>query len=251
MQTPSYQVAAALFLLLVAFLAFLSLRGFRAALRAAGSSLERSRRGVGLAAALLLAWLAYVGVVAQSGILRDFTALPPRLLLVLLPPFAFAAALCLLPAVGRLLDTAPSAALVYVQSFRVLMEIILWLLFRAGVVPVQMTFEGRNWDILVGLTAPVVAYMCFTRRAWSPGVAMLWNLGGLALLLNIVIVSALSTPAPFRVFMEGPANTMVADLPFVWLPSFVVPVALCSHLLSLRQLLRAGRRPVAPAMQLA
>ena len=67
-------------------------------------------------------------------------------------------------------------------------------------------------------------------------------LAGLALLLNIVGVAMLSVPGPLRVFMNEPANTIIAEWPFVWLPAFVVPVALWSHLLSLRQLVRRGAR---------
>jgi hypothetical protein len=121
------------------------------------------------------------------------------------------------------------------------MEIVLWLTFVDNIIPIQMTFEGLNYDILVGLTAPVVACFCFTIKKWSRTVAIIWNFFGLALLLNIVVISVLSAPVPFRVFMNEPANTFVAQLPFVWLPAFVVPVAYWMHILSLKQLLTANK----------
>lgn len=251
MQNALYPTATALFVLLVAALCLLALRGLNAAWRAGGLPPASRRRRLWWAALSLGAWLSYAAVLAGTGILRQFDALPPRLLLILLPPLLLAVALCRRASVGRLLDATPAAGLVYVQAFRILMEIILWLLFRAGLIPVQMTFEGRNWDILVGLSAPVVAYMCFTRRAWPLRVALLWNLAGLALLLNIVVVAVLSVPLPFRVFLNEPANTIVADFPFVWLPAFVVPLAMCCHLLSLRQLQRRGAaRPLETAAPL-
>jgi hypothetical protein len=117
------------------------------------------------------------------------------------------------------------------------MQIILWMVFLDNIIPVQMTFEGRNFDILVGLTAPVIAYFCFIKKSWSRQAAIAWNIFGLLLLANIVVVSILSSPVPFRVFMNEPANTIIAKLPFVWLASFVVPVAYWMHILSLKQLL--------------
>jgi hypothetical protein len=99
-----------------------------------------------------------------------------------------------------------------------------------------MTFEGRNWDILVGLTAPLVA-LVLTRKPLL-GFAKLWNIAGLLILGNIVGVALLSAPLPFRVFLNEPANTIIAEFPFVWLPSVLVPIAYTLHLLSWRQLMR-------------
>jgi len=123
--------------------------------------------------------------------------------------------------------------------FRVPMELILWRLAAAKVIPVVMTFEGRNFDILVGLTAPLVAWLAFSRRWVSPGPVIFWNVFGLVLLGNIVTIGILSTPAPFRRFFDGPPNEMVAYFPFVWLVSFVVPLAFTGHVASIRQQLRA------------
>ncbi|MFY7999641.1 MAG: hypothetical protein ACOVSW_13665, partial [Candidatus Kapaibacteriota bacterium] len=116
------------------------------------------------------------------------------------------------------------------------MEIILWQLFLAGIIPVQMTFEGRNFDILVGLTAPIVAWL-LARKKMPRTALIVWNWASMAILLNIVIVAVLSTPVPFRVFMNEPANTVILSFPFVWLPTVVVPIAFLGHIASLRQIL--------------
>ena len=70
-----------------------------------------------------------------------------------------------------------------------------------------------------------------------------WNILGLALLANIVTVAVLSTPTPFRQFTGGPPNLLPSTFPFVWLPSFLVQVALGSHLLVFRQLRRRRDEP--------
>jgi hypothetical protein len=65
-----------------------------------------------------------------------------------------------------------------------------------------------------------------------------WNVLGLALLANIVAIAVLSTPTLHR-FPEGPPNVLPSTFPWVWLPSFLVQVALGSHLLVFRRLRRA------------
>jgi hypothetical protein len=76
------------------------------------------------------------------------------------------------------------------------------------------------------------------------------------LLANIVLVAILSTPNPFRVFTEGPPNLLPSTFPYVWLPSFLVQLALLGHLMLFRRLrsasvterdVAAGRTP--PAIQ--
>jgi hypothetical protein len=116
-------------------------------------------------------------------------------------------------------------------------EVLLWMLFLQNLVPVQMTFEGRNLDILAGIFGPIVGYFCLHKKSLSKSVAVIYNIVSLALLINIVATAILSTPYPFRVFMNEPANIIVAYFPFVLLPSFLVPLAYFIHLISLRQLL--------------
>ncbi len=186
----------------------------------------------GLAAA---AWLTLTAALAERGVLREWQALPPRLLLVVVPPVILTVFLLRSRRVGALLDSLPVAALVAPQVFRVAVELLLWRLYREGRIPVQMTFEGRNWDILVGLTAPVVAVLVARHRF---GLARIWNGAGLVILANIVVVAILSAPLPFRQFMNEPANTVIADFPWVWLPGVLVPVAYALHLLSWRQVAR-------------
>ena len=135
-----------------------------------------------------------------------------------------------------LLAAVPPAWLVAAQTFRIPVEIVLWRLAVAGVIPELLSFHGRNVDILVGLTAPVVAYACFVRRAWPARVAVWWNWAGIVILLNVVVLVQLSAPTPWRIFETDPPATFIGDWPYIWLPAFLVPLAWVLHALSLRQL---------------
>ena len=230
--TTTDYLLVSLTLLVVAMALF----GLRWALRRTGFPAEQRQpllRWAGLAAA---GWLMLTTALAVSGFLREWQALPPHLLLVLLPPLGLTIFLLRSRRVGTLLDALPLAALVAPQVFRVAVELLLWLLYREGRLPVQMTFEGRNWDVFVGLTAPLMAGLL--SRNPRPAVAIAWNVAGLLILGNIVVVAILSTPLPFRQFWNEPANTVIADFPWVWLPGVLVPVAYALHLLAWRQVAR-------------
>ena len=105
----------------------------------------------------------------------------------------------------------------YLQAFRIFVELILWRGYRLGVLPVQMTFEGRNFDILVGLSAPLMGWLW--TRTHKRYVALAWNFIGLVLLLNIVLVAVLSLPTGSHVFSSGPAATLLTRFPFIYLPA--------------------------------
>lgn len=237
MEEEYLPVAEGLFVILVAALLVLILKGLDQVLQQTPLSPSKRKLRVLATGGCLAIWLGFLAVMAAQGFFMEFT-LPPRFAIAVLPPIVFIILLLLSKKVGVLLDLTPPAWLVYIQSFRIWMEIILWMMYVATVLPVQLTFEGRNWDILAGITAVIVGYFCFTRKRWSHRVVFWWNLFGLALLFNVVITGILSAPFPFRVFMNEPANTIMGHFPFVWLPGFVVPVAMCMHVLSIRQLLR-------------
>lgn len=193
-------------------------------------------QGVRAAGVALVGWLALTGWLAARGFFDDFQSIPPRMLLGVGPPLLTLMALTCSRRVAPLLAAVPPVWLVAAQTFRIPVEIVLWQLAVAGAIPELLTFHGRNVDILVGLTAPVVAYACFVRRAWPARVAVWWNWAGIVILLNVVVHVQLSAPTPWRIFETDPPATFIADWPYIWLPAFLVPLAWLLHAASLRQL---------------
>lgn len=184
-------------------------------------------------------WVALLGLLSLEGYFANFKSLPPRLFPALIVPLV-GGLLFLRSAGGReLLARTPPQWPIYLQSFRIVMEIILWLLYLQHRAPAIMTFEGRNVDILVGLTAIPVGYLCWVRRAWPARVAFWWNVAGICILLNVVVHAQLSAPTPFRVFVTDPPVTFIGYWPYILLPGFLVPLAWLGHAASLIQLSRA------------
>jgi hypothetical protein len=146
--------------------------------------------------------------------------------------------LFILPKGRKLLDQFDQRWMTWLSIIRVPVEFVLLGLFLQQKVPQLMTFEGRNFDILSGITAPFIAYFM---KKLSKTVMLLWNLICLGLLLNIVINAILSVPGPIQQFAFDQPNVAVLYFPFVWLPAIIVPAVLLSHLSNIRQLVRTGR----------
>lgn len=226
-----------LFVATVMAMLLLVLWGAAHAARRAGPGAVRGVRVAGLA---LAGWLALTATLADRGFFDDFYSLPPHMLLAIGPPLLVVLGLTFAGRLDALLAALPRSWPVGAQTFRIVVELVLWRLAVAGVAPEIMTFTGRNVDILVGLSAPLVAYFCFVRRAWPERVAVWWNVAGIVILLNVVVHAQLSAPTRFRMFETDPPTTFIGDLPYIWLPAFLVPLAWLLHALSLRQL-RAPR----------
>jgi hypothetical protein len=190
-----------------------------------------------MAVALVL-WLAASGALAASGVLARFDVRPPRFLLVAIPALLLPLWLAFSGATDRLLRVTPPAWLVGAQAYRVGVEALLWLLAVHGALAREMTFHGRNLDVVAGLTAPLAAWACFGGGRWRPRLAVAWNVVGLLLLVNVVTVGLLSAPTPLRRLVTDPPNTLLARFPTVWLVALLVPLAFSLHALSVRQLLR-------------
>lgn len=197
-----------------------------------------TRRWARATGAVLAVWLATTGLLAASGLLGNWALRPPPMLLLLTGTLIGTVVLAFSPFGTRLLNGLSLAALVGYQAFRI--PVVLALLFWQGALPIQLTIEGRNWDLVSGLAAVIVAVLAARHTLPRWGLA-LWNLLGLGLLINIVVLALLSAPLPFRLFTNEPANTIIATLPYIWLPAFLVPAALFGHLLVFRHLLRSQK----------
>jgi hypothetical protein len=200
-----------------------------------------ARRWAVRASVITVIWLGVSALVAATGVLREFNRLPPPFMLFVLTFTLATAAIAFSPLGTRLINGVSIAWLIGFQMFRFPLELWLHHIYQEGVIPVQMTYAGRNFDIITGLLA--LAFVVWARKQQPPRWAVrAFNLIGLALLINIVTIAVLSAPVPFRRFYNEPANTFVAYAPFVWLPAFLVQAAWFGHLLVFRWLWRSAGR---------
>lgn len=226
-----------IFILLTLSLFFMFMNGFRYGINRVDYSEAKRSRNFIIVPSVLVFWLGLLAVLSLEGFFLNFDSVPPKFAFIIIPVVLAIVFFVFSGKLDNILKKIPMAWLINFQMFRIAMEIILWLLFVENIIPVQMTFEGYNFDILVGLSAPIISYLLYKRGKARYTIVFVWNILGIAVLTNIVTIAIISTPSVFRYFMNEPTNTMIAYYPFVWLPGFVVPLALLMHLASIRQII--------------
>ncbi len=186
---------------------------------------------------LLPFWLIFQAILSITGFYQVTDSFPPRLIAFgVFPAVIFIVGLFVFS--RDFIAKLPLKTITFIQIVRIPVEIALFLLYRNGQIPQLMTFEGRNFDILVGLTAPIVAWLAFCNGKINKPLLVIWNVFGLILLANIVTHAALSLPSPIQQFAFDQPNKAVLYFPFIWLPTMIVPIALFCHLASFWQLLK-------------
>ena len=242
---PDYTLtdpAVMAFLVIPALLVCMLAWGTAAAWRRSGAR-DSSVVSATLAATIAAgAWMAVTWVAAASGTLRDWDRVPPPFALLVAAIIALAVAMAYSAFGARIAGYIPLWCLVAVQAFRLPLELAMHGMYTRGIMPVQMSYSGLNFDIVTGATAIPVAALVATGRG-GRGLVTAWNAMGLALLLNVVIVAILSTPR-LRYFGDEHLNVWVMYPPFVWLPAVMVLAALAGHLVIFRALTGA-RKPSA------
>jgi hypothetical protein len=135
----------------------------------------------------------------------------------------------------RMAQSLPLYALVGFHVFRLPLELVLHQWYMEGVLPVQMTYAGQNFDIVTGLLslfiAPLMYYGKLSRRA-----AWFFNLVGAALLVNVASIAVRSSPVPLRTYMNEPPVLLALHAPFTWIVPICVSGALFGHLITFRRL---------------
>jgi hypothetical protein len=212
--------------------------------------------------ALIVAWvgMAYMvvtGSLAAAGVFSHFDALPPPLLIAAMAQFAllvYGIFFWLKPAD---IASLSQPALIALQVFRIPTELLMAGLAAQQLLPTEMTFHGRNFDIVSGVAGLLAGLWLWRRgKAGSNGrngthgnnsgksdrtLALFYNALGLVLVTVVVVHGMLSVPTPLQRLHLSIDNIHIARFPICWLPFGLVPAAYALHFLSLRLLFMKKR----------
>jgi hypothetical protein len=191
---------------------------------------------------VLAVWMLIQTMLVTAGFYENSTAIPPRFMMLVIPPLIVILYILFSKRGNEFIHHADPKQLTYLHFVRFFVELFLYQLFLQKLIPSSMTFEGRNFDILSGLTAPVVAYLYFTKKKISVNAFIAWNLFALGLLFNVVITGIFSAPGPFQKFAFDQPNIAILKFPYLFLPSVIVVLVLFSHLILLKQAFAEKRR---------
>ncbi|SNY94971.1 hypothetical protein [Flagellimonas pacifica] len=197
-----------------------------------------SKRNSALAITIIgtLSWLTLQFFVWNTGFYYDLS-LPPRIpLFMVFPVFLFIALLLFRNRNRNIIVAIPIALPIAVQSFRAVIEVLFYFTFSSGVLPIQVTFEGANYDVLIGLSAIVIAIYANRPNA-SAKVLVVWNIIGILVVLfaAFIFITSFYFPA-----IWGNTGIPIAfnQFPYLLLPTFLMPFAVFLHVLSIIQLTR-------------
>jgi hypothetical protein len=186
---------------------------------------------------LISLWVVVQSVLGVNGFYRVSTT-PPRLLLLVLPPMILLVVALVTPGGRRRIDSLDLKTLTLLHIIRIPVEIVIYWLFLNKAVPEVMTFEGRNFDLLSGLSAPFVWYFGFAKGGVNKWLLLIWNVVCLGLLLNITMIAMLTVATKLEPFAFDSSKLAMVYFPFLLLPGCLVPIVLFSNLAAIRQLVK-------------
>ena len=184
----------------------------------------------------IVAWTAVIGIPAFFGFFERFDTFPPRILLILAPMVLFLIFLSVSPT-GRVpAQHFPLTFLIGFQVFRIPVEIFLYRAYTEGQLPIEMTFAGRNYEIFIGSSAPLVAMLTHYYPHRFGSLLLFWNVLGMVILSVVVFHGLGAAPTPIQFLHLNPDNRVIGYFPYVYLPSILVFTAFTLHILAIRKI---------------
>ncbi|MCB0699080.1 MAG: hypothetical protein H6551_05220 [Chitinophagales bacterium] len=223
------------YILLVVILFVIGL-AFAKACDNAGYSVERKKKFLRGYTLLVSLWVVYLFIIGKSGVIATFE-LPPRLpQFVILPAFIIIFWFFNAKRFKEIINAFPIELTVYIQSFRIFVELLILGLYYRGIGPEQITFEGNNFDIVAGLTAPIIAYLVYKRKILGHFEIIVWNILSIILLTNIVgIFLTLAFKPEVWGYDVTPISLEFTEPPFIYIAGVFMPVAVFLHIFSLKK----------------
>lgn len=191
----------------------------------------------------ILLWLLILGAVVRSGILMEPESPlgPPRLVLFFLASNLVALVFAMSPIGTHLAEKSSFAALIFFQTFRLPLELILHQWATDGVIPSTMTWTGQNYDVFCGAFALIFGSAALIWRKYESQLSVVFSVLGIGLLLNVARVAMMSSPLPFAWPVE-PKLRLVFTVPHYLIAPVCVAGALAAHILLVRKLVSRSKR---------
>jgi hypothetical protein len=226
--------------------------GLNRALAEASWQRTERLRALTISAVILLGWLAIALGLSGAGFYHVVQSGIPTIQYGLFLPILIGVFLIFRSELaGRILDAVPQPWIVGVQFYRAF-GVVFLTLYAAGQLPALFAWPAGVGDIMVGLSAPLVAYAYARAPRQSAGRVKAWNVFGILDLTVAVTLGFLTSPSAITPIAVHPSSELVTMLPMVLIPVYMVPLSILLHITSLVKLRReqprvADFRKTAPA----
>jgi hypothetical protein len=200
--------------------------------RAAGWDGARANRAVALVTVLIGGWLAAALALTWNGAYTASLDRLPTIQFGIFVPIIAGVLLYRASSFVREIVAAVSQSwLIGIQTYRALGFNFL-ALYSASLIPGVFALPAGTGDIIVGVTALLIALAYAAGFPPSNGVVRAWNLFGIADLVVAVTTGFMSSPSALQVTAFDLPNTMIAEFPLALVPAFAVPLSILLHFAS-------------------
>lgn len=184
------------------------------------------------AAILLIIWVSYVVIMTFTGILDNLSMPPKAPVFIIIPAFIIVFITTSRKSFQSVIVHTPKHISIFIQSFRVLVELLIYGAFLDGLFPQRVTFEGLNYDILMGIIALPMGFLVLKGVAKRKAI-LAFNIVGLMVLslTGYAFVSSFY----FSDFVSATGEIALVKAPFILLPGVLLPFAIFYHIVSIKQ----------------
>lgn len=212
---------------IIGFIALTALFGACAGALIGLAPVERASRRQLTAVALL--WFAAVGVLAALELYAASGVGTPAIGATTLVPLVLAVwVVRRSPSLRALALETPLPALVAVHAGRIL-GVFFLLLLAAGRLPPTFALIAGWGDIAIAAAALPLAWAIHRRAGSWRALTSAWNAVGLLDLVTAVTLGVGSARSPARFIFESPDSGALGHLPWVLIPTVLVPLYLLTH----------------------
>jgi hypothetical protein len=113
-----------------------------------------------------------------------------------------------------------------------LVGIVFLVLYHRGQVPGVWALPAGWGDIIIGVTAPFLAW-AIARRIAGKQLILVWNAFGLLDLFAAIILGVLSSNGPLGILAHGATTQIMGTFPLSIVPTFGVPLFIIIHLITI------------------
>lgn len=125
--------------------------------------------------AIILVWAIIQSTLAVSGFYQKSDAIPPRLIFLVAPWLLLTIIVFNLKATQECIDLFDVKWLTILHIIRTPVEVTLYMVLAEKLIPQSMTFEGTNFDILSGMSAPIVYHLAFKAERINQKLLLVWE----------------------------------------------------------------------------
>ena len=186
-------------------------------------------------ALFLLAWFVIVFFIGRKGFFAKNPFVAPFIFIGFIFLFGILQKLYTNEKIKKIFQAMPQHWLIGIQLYRIV-GIGFIFLYMQGELPATFAFSAGIGDMIVGFSAPLVAYFYYKQKPHAQKLAVLWNIIGILDLVLAIGIGIIGFPRPIQLVPVSPSTEQLSLFPLMIVPLFAVPLALFLHFCGLKAL---------------